>query len=355
MLKYSIIIQTCNHLEDFLRPCLDSLLQSTNLETAEIIIVANGCTDETKDFLKLLEIQNLKILWHNLPIADFQAFNCGINASSGEYIVLFDSCNILLEWGNNNIWLNLLEEPFKQNDKMAITAGGNWQMFSSFSCSMIKRNILNKIGLLDEGFRTSISESTLYARAFQQGYRVKQVGEDGSFPIWQKTISDRQKEIYNVCRTLGDVKDKTMVEIGCFQGDSTEGFARCFKKIYAVDMWKAGYDDNDSSSHAQMEQIKSTFDSMRKHYNNIEVFHMSSEKASKLFNDHYLDFVYIDACHKYDSVKRDIELWKPKVKNGGFIGGHDYNGYCPNVVAAVNDVLGSPDNVVWYTNWIKTV
>jgi len=37
-----------------------------------------------------------------------------------------------------------------------------------------------------------------------------------------------------------------------------------------------------------------------------------------------LDFVYIDGNHSYDVVEQDIELYYPKVKVGGVIGGHDY-------------------------------
>jgi hypothetical protein len=37
-----------------------------------------------------------------------------------------------------------------------------------------------------------------------------------------------------------------------------------------------------------------------------------------------LDFVYIDANHKYDAVKKDLELWYPKVRKGGVFAGHDY-------------------------------
>ena len=41
--------------------------------------------------------------------------------------------------------------------------------------------------------------------------------------------------------------------------------------------------------------------------------------------DGSLDFVYIDGLHDFGSVKQDIAAWWPKVKVGGFIGGHDYH------------------------------
>ena len=37
------------------------------------------------------------------------------------------------------------------------------------------------------------------------------------------------------------------------------------------------------------------------------------------------DFIYIDASHKYEDVKKDIELCLPKLKYKGIIAGHDYS------------------------------
>ena len=36
-----------------------------------------------------------------------------------------------------------------------------------------------------------------------------------------------------------------------------------------------------------------------------------------------LDFVYIDGNHSYDFVKRDVELYGPKLKLGGILGFDD--------------------------------
>ena len=50
----------------------------------------------------------------------------------------------------------------------------------------------------------------------------------------------------------------------------------------------------------------------------------SSHEASKQFEDESLDFVYIDADHRYDAVVDDILVWFPKVRKGGILSGHDY-------------------------------
>lgn len=49
-----------------------------------------------------------------------------------------------------------------------------------------------------------------------------------------------------------------------------------------------------------------------------------SSEVSKLYDNNSLNFVFIDADHSYEGVKKDITNWYPKIKNGGYIGGHDY-------------------------------
>jgi hypothetical protein len=42
------------------------------------------------------------------------------------------------------------------------------------------------------------------------------------------------------------------------------------------------------------------------------------------FPDEFFDFIYIDADHTYEGIKRDLIDWYPKVKVGGVFCGHDY-------------------------------
>jgi len=57
-----------------------------------------------------------------------------------------------------------------------------------------------------------------------------------------------------------------------------------------------------------------------------QLFLGQSNKAAAFFRDagNKFDFVYIDACHRYGSIKQDIELWAPLVRAGGLLAGHDY-------------------------------
>lgn len=80
---------------------------------------------------------------------------------------------------------------------------------------------------------------------------------------------------------------------------------------------------------------------------------MSSVEAAKLYDDNSLFFVFIDGSHLYEAVREDIIAWLPKVKSGGFIGGHDidqpeeFNG----VRRAVDELIGSQNIKVYNKGW----
>ena len=57
----------------------------------------------------------------------------------------------------------------------------------------------------------------------------------------------------------------------------------------------------------------------------VRIITAPSVIAAKVIEDQSLDFVFIDATHNFKCVNEDITAWLPKVKHGGFIGGHDYN------------------------------
>ncbi len=119
-MKYSVIIPTFNHCEDLLKPCLNSIIQHTTLTDIEIIIVANGCTDNTKEFVLSLG-EPFKLLWHEKQLGYTKSTNLGIAYSRGEFVILMNNDTVLLDFQQKNDWLNLLHAPFLSNEKMGIT------------------------------------------------------------------------------------------------------------------------------------------------------------------------------------------------------------------------------------------
>lgn len=117
-------------------------------------------------------------------------------------------------------------------------------------------------------------------------------------------------------------------EIGTFKGEySKEILKNWTGKLYLVDVWR----ELDTEDYNDMSNQKEYLSIINECCNNIKnnedrcfMIRSDSENASELFDDESLDFVYIDANHKYEYVKQDISLWFPKVRKGGIVAGHDY-------------------------------
>lgn len=151
-----------------------------------------------------------------------------------------------------------------------------------------------------------------------------------------------------------------MVEIGSYQGESTEIFLSNLpkiKKLFAVDPWENGYCLGDICSDGYpMEIVEKNFDLRVMSYQQLIKQKTTSEIFASQISNESIDFVYIDGNHSYDSCKNDIELWLPKIKKSGFIGGHDYLERCfPGVVSAVNQKFGKPDMTFIDTSWLKKI
>jgi FkbM family methyltransferase len=188
-MKYSIVIPTYNHCKDFLKPCIESLIKYSTLADLEIIVVANGCTDGTADYLAALEAVYGKTI-HAINITDKlgypKAVNAGIRAASGEYIVLLNNDTVLLEQPTNQ-WLDMLVAPFTKSKSVGITGpvkfdwdcAGRTLQAMAFWLVMIPRSVFNKVGMLDEIFTPGMGEDGDFCiRATQAGYSMVSVPND---------------------------------------------------------------------------------------------------------------------------------------------------------------------------------
>jgi hypothetical protein len=81
----------------------------------------------------------------------------------------------------------------------------------------------------------------------------------------------------------------------------------------------------------------------------VKLVQADSADAAGRFADGEVDFVYIDADHRYQGVSRDIRAWLPKVRKGGTIAGHDFS--YPDVARAVQELL--PSAVGHGSVWVK--
>ena len=140
-------------------------------------------------------------------------------------------------------------------------------------------------------------------------------------------------------------KDLVIVEVGVATGSNSVLMLENLdiKKIYLVDPY-VEYMENGVL--VNPEHI--TKDKDLKKYKQIVWVKKFSVDAVKDFKDKSVNFVYIDANHQYEFVKEDIEVWLPKVKKGGILGGHDYNE--AGVKQAVNERFKkfNSGNINWW-------
>jgi predicted O-methyltransferase YrrM len=164
--------------------------------------------------------------------------------------------------------------------------------------------------------------------------------------------------LLDLIKELGDVSDKTMVEIGSFIGESTIIFAKHFKHVTAIDPFLPDYDPQDPTCNSgfNFEEVFQEFkDRIEEEKDKVTIIRMKSDDAVPLLKDKY-DFIYIDGLHTYFGVRMDILDYLPLVKEGGVIGGHDYGTSHPHlqgVTKAVDEVLGKPDKTFKDGSWIK--
>jgi len=113
-------------------------------------------------------------------------------------------------------------------------------------------------------------------------------------------------------------KDFRILELGSNDGVSTSLFSTFAKEVVSVDM-----------------NISERMKNILEKYKNIVFHKMSFDDFISIDSDNLYDLIYIDGNHDYDSINRDINNFKYKVKTGGYIAGHDYNSDTKGVEMAV--------------------
>lgn len=152
-----------------------------------------------------------------------------------------------------------------------------------------------------------------------------------------------------------------IAEIGVWQGRSLCSVADIIiandLSVVAVDIFTGTVSEPVLLEEAGRTDIRDEFIKNIKEFGILDrtfVLPVSSAEAVKQIADGELDMGFIDAEHTEKACSEDIEIWYPKIKDGGILAGHDYK-YHGGVHAAVNKAFGSAvqsDNNIWYI--IKT-
>lgn len=169
-----------------------------------------------------------------------------------------------------------------------------------------------------------------YCTGYMNGYiyhftgKVKR-GERIQKTMWEKAPCDE------IAGRLG-VHD-TWAEVGVADGYNSIGvFSRKQEtKAILVDQWRQAdsryVKSGDLAARLtpeQWEKVHERAARLTQPYTR-QIIREKSTVAAGQVADKSLDMAYIDAEHTKEAVVEDLTCWLPKVKDGGWVGGHDYN------------------------------
>lgn len=137
---------------------------------------------------------------------------------------------------------------------------------------------------------------------------------------------------------------KVGAEVGVAEGRFTAALLRLCPHVTltAVDDFAPGYKTwmgTEWSAETQRANERAFEGVLDKYRGRVRIYRLPSLEAAKEIGDDWkFDFVFIDADHSYEAVKADIAAWRTKVREGGWVTGHDYDlTRFPGVVRAVEE------------------
>ncbi|MDG2525639.1 glycosyltransferase [Stenotrophomonas sp. HITSZ_GD] len=207
--QVSVIVLTWNGLE-YTKPCLDSVLAHTDTQLTEIVVVDNGSTDGTVEYLK--QLPGIATVFNNANLGFVKGNNAALKliAPDRDVILLNNDTEI-----DDPLWIEKLQRTAYSGDDVGVVGcrikrldgedfqhAGTYipdrtywgQQFGSgekdinqypydrdvegvvFACVYIRRELMDKIGFLDEDFFSYYEDSDYCLKARQAGYRVVNCG-----------------------------------------------------------------------------------------------------------------------------------------------------------------------------------
>lgn len=175
-------------------------------------------------------------------------------------------------------------------------------------------------------------------------YQIKNVDDlDWSFiasfiphrAIFLKALAQKMK-----------ISVQSIAEVGVWEGEASRIFNFIFPDafLYLIDPWE-GYEEylsNGRPPSINSQDYEKAYETVKANFSNQSKCKIIRKKSFDAVSEvpDQLDLVFIDGNHSYEYVKKDIDLWLPKVRKGGILSGHDYDlNNFPDVTKAVKEAF----------------
>lgn len=139
-------------------------------------------------------------------------------------------------------------------------------------------------------------------------------------------------------------KSTMIAEIGSWKGRSTRALAENTEGlVFAIDTWKGSAEPEHIAELTGKPEnwLYDTFLANMADLHNVCPHRETSQDAAERFAraGTRFDFIFIDASHDYENISADIRAWKPLLREGGILAGHDYQPAFTGIVQAVGELI----------------
>jgi GT2 family glycosyltransferase/Flp pilus assembly protein TadD len=241
----SIIIPVFNNLS-LTRQCLESIWDNTDVPH-EIIVVDNGSTDGTRDYLYRLESEGeVRVISNRANLGFAKASNQGARAARGEYLVFLNNDTIVQPG-----WLSEMAACARKVDKIAAVGARllypddtiqhagvafNDRKFASHiynnydrdhpavlkerefqavtaACALVKKDLFFEVDGFDESYRNGFEDVDLCFKLRQRNYKVVYNPRAVVYHLESKTPGRHDRDIENSRLFKSKWDDKIIYDI----------------------------------------------------------------------------------------------------------------------------------------------
>lgn len=204
----------------------------------------------------------------------------------------------------------------------------NWQLKEDNLPHFLKHGYIWRFTGIPKDQRTEVMSQTwsIIGHQYDEDFILNKIEHKNDN---KNTTSRKFKE--DVLSTFGsDYKDKTMLELGCHQGNTTRVYSECFGKVIAV------------------ERSADNIEVAKQHCDDVDNVEFITADVYKNFNLPQADVVSVDAGHTFEEVIYDIDRISNQLGNVTLIF-DDYGHEGRTVRDAINKKLSDGDlNLIKY-------